>query len=322
MTKKKKSVRRRRTTAGSAKKSTRKPTSTRHPAPKESELNRSEVAIASLYAEIYFRRTGVILDGPVDNSWKDVPVLRMMKTSKEVSVRWLEKHDRFGIAVPISYWSDSKTRPDADMEWLSFVPELSEGSTFTRDLLLALDWVPKYLGTVDGHMRYEFSRVHSEAEDISTLKDLIHQEVRSYRSKRSSSRRFRPVFPAPNDFELIAFDLPELPAWALKENWLAKRLIISPVEFRRARNGLAVDTRHLLDYVNWIFSRKLSHTNEEAQVFKMKVRGEIQRFIELLVQAEKSSDLLLSHHGKSSNRPFSLEDTASILGIQSTFETG
>ena len=286
----------------------------RHSPPSESELVRSELALASLYAEVYFRRTGKVPDAPVDESWKDAPVLRLQKNNRDVSVRWLEKHDRFGVAVPASYSNDNGAKPKRGLEWLTFLPEL-EGSALTRDLLLALDWTPSYLGVSSGHMRYEFSRAGNEADDQSRLLDLIHREILSYQGKRSTSRTFRPVFPALSGFELISFDLLDLPTWALRENWLVKKLIVSPVEFRRMRGRLVVETRHLLDYASWILSRRQNSAHRDRESFKAEVHKEIQSFIELLAQAEGESDLLFSRHDNSSKRKFSSEDTAMMLGI-------
>jgi hypothetical protein len=123
------------------------------------------------------------------------------------------------------------------------------------------------------------------------------------------------VFPALSGFELISFDLTELPAWALRENWLVKKLIVSPVEFRRVRSRLVVETRHLTDYANWILSRKQTDTHQGRKAIKAEVHEEIQNFIELLAQAEGESELLFSHHENSTKRKFSLEDTAMLLGI-------
>lgn len=279
----------------------------------------TELSKASLYAKVYLLNQGLLNPAAkLDDSWKDVPILRDEETGFQVTIRSLEPFDEFCVAVP-SYSHSKRYEERIGEKWFTPLSKSSDSPSWIRDALTGLHWHSSYLGTFQGEVRYRFSTKVQPAVENRAFESLLEDE--SFSSSRSSRQTaygfYRPVFPAPDGFPLIGFESEELPKWALANNWLVKRLVVSPVEFRIQKRSWMTQTvslLHLKEYVEWVTARN-TVVDEDAGVSIHEIKLEVQMFVKMLMDSADQSFDLDENNDASSLRDLRPEDISHALNL-------
>jgi hypothetical protein len=124
----------------------------------------------------------------------------------------------------------------------------------------------------------------------------------------------RPVFPAPDDFQLIGLESERLPERALTNNWLVKRLIVSPIEFSLSRKTPTVSLLHLNACVDWVFAKKAG-TEGHADISTRDIKLEIQTFVNLLITSAARPFYLNRENRNAGSRKLHSDDIANALKL-------